>query len=635
MSGRWILLAAGLLVAACSLEPARPETGAKMTIVADIDGTKVAFDNYKLSWEPTDRIALASEGYGITNEYTYSREREDGKVVFEGDPLGLPAPYIAAWPYDYVQESEGDGFRVYFYNRQTVPAGGVSSDHMFLFATGEDELHFSPAVGLLKFTVKDPAVTQVEIATISDAPLAVNSVYNNGGWIDSDTGRLRILYGESDHVTVYPEEGKFVTGKPYYVAVPPGSYESGITVTLVNDENKEAFKHSYNTLQVEAGKVTNLGELDAEFDAPGLPDYVECSSPILFRHYGFSDPYGLPLDSTFDLGSCVYAGPSSADQGVGFLSLDERLKVTDDGIVSATEPVIGVVKVYSLVKPSCYRMVCFHFGGFAKDGVYYSINPDLQSAFVTNSSFSSDTVEDSYSGTVVIPASVTYNGVEYLVLGVMERAFWKCKNLVKVVLPEGLESIDVYSFNGCTSLEELNLPSTLKYMTNISTNSFVLNCPKLSITSKAERFPVDEYGNLYDDGWNKELIWLCEKTAGTNVIREGISGIGSGDGPLYNSFATAISFPASLKYDIWVNCFSGDFPNIEEIIVEFDTYEKFEAVFKYLRKDSGERVAGQFSRLKNRNSETPSAVRLSVPAAYASEYSTAVADYGFSALVTH
>ena len=100
--------------------------------------------------------------------------------------------------------------------------------------------------------------------------------------------------------------------------------------------------------------------------------------------------------------------------------------------------------------------------------------------------------------------------------------------------------------------------------------------------------------------------------------------------------ATAIKFPASLRYEIWVNAFRGDFPNIKEIIVDFPTYEEFERVFKHFRKDSShEYVAGIFSRLRNHRSETPSAIKLSVPSAYASEYATAVADYGFSSVVTH
>lgn len=635
MSGRWILLAAGVLLAACTAEPAQPERSGKTVIVAGIEGTKVAFDNYKLSWEPTDKIFLSAEGRGQSYVFSYARELEDGKAAFEGDEIMIPPPYYAAWPHDCVSYSGGDGFAVYFFREQIVPAGGVSHDHMFLFARGENELHFRPSVGLLKFTVKDPDITDIEIETVSGAPLAINSRTNNGAWIEADTGELRIWYGRSPFVVAVPQEGHFVPGEPYYVAVPPGNYAKGISVTLVNEAGQQAFKHSYNTLPVEAGKVTNLGEISAEFDAEGLPYSVDCGAPINNNYYSDYNPYGLTLDATFDLGSCVSVSPSKADQSVGFISMDNRIKVTPEGIVSAVEPAIGAVKVYSLVKPSCYRMVYFSFCGFKYKDMYFSIDPDEGTASITNSTYSTTTAADTYKGTVVVPASVYYNGVEYQVKSVMQYAFWNCHDLVKVVLPEGLEYVHTYSFNGCTSLEELNLPSTLQDLPDVSSNSFVVNCPKLSITSKAEGFPVDEYGNLYDERYKKELIWLCEKTTGTNVIKEGTTGIGGGDGPLYNSFATAISFPASLKYDIWVNSFRGDFPNIEEIRVEFDTYEKFETVFKHFRKDSGQWVAGQFSKLRNGNSESPSPVRLSVPAAYAAEYASAVADYGFSAVVTH
>ena len=635
MSGKWLLPAACLLLAACSVEPAQPEVSAKQTIVAGIEGTRVEFNNYKLSWESTDKIFLSAEGYAQSYIFSYARELEGGKAAFEGDEIMIPAPYHAAWPYDCVSYSGGDGFSVYFFREQTVPAGGVSRDHMLLFARGEDELHFRPAVGLLKFTVKDADIKYIDIGTVSGAPLAVNSRTNNGAWIEADTGELRIWYGKSDFIVVLPQEGHFVAGEPYYVAVPPGNYAKGISVTLYNEADQRAYKHSYNTLTVEAGKVTNLGEISAEFDVDGLPEYVECGAPIYNNHYGSYNPYGLELGSTFDLGSCVYVSPSKADQSVGYLSLDNRIKVTPEGVVSAVEPAIGAVKVYSLVKPSCYRIVYFSFCGFKYHDMYFSIDPDDGSAAITNSTYSTTSAPDTYSGTVVVPASVYCNGIEYPVRGVMKYAFENCKNLKKVVLPEGLTYIRVCSFNGCTSLEELNLPASLKDLPDVSSNSFVLDCPKLTITSKAEGFPVDEYGNLYDERYKKELVWLCEKTTGTNVIKEGTTGIGGGDGPLYNSFAKTISFPASLKYDIWVNSFRGGFPNLEEIKVDFATYDEFETVFGHFRIDSGYSVAGKFSRLRNNNSESPSAIKLSVPAAYVSEYSSAVADYGFAAIVTH
>lgn len=634
MSGKWFLLAAGLVLAACSLEPAQPESGAKMTLVASLDGTKVAFDNYKLSWEPEDKIYVCDQNYGCHEDFSFAEELPGGRAVFEGDYVGADGPYYACWPVESASYGNSEGIMVYFYREQTAPAGGVDRSHMLLFGKGGTELHFRPAVGLLKFSVKRSDIKYLYLEPIKPAPIAVNSASSNGALIDAD-GNLNILYGRSEWMRFEPEEDHFVPGEPYYIALPPGVYEEGILVSLFNDDDNPAHKFSFNALPVEAGKVTNLGEIDGEFDPEDYPLWIECDDPISSGYAWSGSPYGMPLGESFDLGSLIHIYPHSADQRVRYISMDERLKVTEDGIVSATGPVSSYVKVVSIVNPGCARIVYFDFGGVVKDGIYYRITEDGR-AFVTNSSFSSSYTKNSYSGTVVIPASINYNGTDYPVTEVLDCAFYSCPDLVKVVLPEGLLRIHVYAFDGCTSLEELNLPSTLVELSNVASNSFVEDCSRLSITSLSEYYPVDEYGNLYFSGYKEELVWLCEKTTGTNVIREGTMYIGGGTGPLYNSFAKAIRFPLSLTGEIWVNSFRGNFPNLEEIIVDYPTYEEFENIFKHYRIDSPhEYVAGTFSRLRNQRSESPSPIKLSVPAAYVSEYATAVADYGFSQVVTH
>lgn len=636
MSGRWFLLAAGLLLAACTVEPAQPEPDGKMTLVAGIDGTKVTFDNYKLAWESTDKMFVIEDNKGTSAVFSYKEDVSGGKARFEGNNLASEGPYRAVWPTEAVSYANSDEFVVYFYREQTIPARGVSKYHMFLYGEGGGELHFRPAVGLLKFTVKRSDVKRIRFSTVKAHFIAIDSETTNGASVDLD-GNLVLHYSRTDYMSILPEEGDFVAGEPYYIAFPPGVYDGGLVINLVNEADQEAIKFSYNDLTVQAGKVTNLGELDAEFAKDGLPQYIECDSPI--GNYSYSSenyPYGLSIDDVFDLGSLVSVYPSKADQTVAYVSMDERLKVTADGVVSATEPVLAGVKVYAVANPDCYRFVYFDFGGLKQNGIYFRIDAERNFAYVTNSSFSTDPVDDSYSGTVTVPASVSYGGKDYPVKTVLENAFSRCSNLVKVVLPEGLDCILPYAFNDCPLLEEVNIPSTLKDMMDVSSNSFANNCPKLSFTSASTIFPVDEYGNLYDEDYKKELVWLCEKTTGVNAIKEGITQIGSGDGPLHESMATAIKFPASLRYEIWVNAFRGDFPNIKEIIVDFPTYEEFERVFKHFRKDSShEYVAGIFSRLRNHNSDSPSAVKLSVPAAYVSEYSSAVADYGFAAVVTH
>ena len=56
---------------------------------------------------------------------------------------------------------------------------------------------------------------------------------------------------------------------------------------------------------------------------------------------------------------------------------------------------------------------------------------------------------------LIIPENIKYIG---------EKAFAGCKNLKKIVLPNGLISIDVGAFSNCESLEEIIIPDSVKFI---------------------------------------------------------------------------------------------------------------------------------------------------------------------------
>ena len=76
---------------------------------------------------------------------------------------------------------------------------------------------------------------------------------------------------------------------------------------------------------------------------------------------------------------------------------------------------------------------------------------------------------NTYSGNVVIPDSITYNGKRVPVIGIGYQAFKDCVNLTSVLIPEGVTMMLNEAFAGCTSLQAITLPST---MTSIYNNVF-------------------------------------------------------------------------------------------------------------------------------------------------------------------
>lgn len=92
------------------------------------------------------------------------------------------------------------------------------------------------------------------------------------------------------------------------------------------------------------------------------------------------------------------------------------------------------------------------------DGIYYIIE---NSATVTKN-------PNKYSGDIVIPASVTYEGNNYLVKRIDAYAFSDSNDLISIVLPEGLNYIDVYAFQRCSRLSYIELPNSINFIGNFA-----------------------------------------------------------------------------------------------------------------------------------------------------------------------
>ena len=96
------------------------------------------------------------------------------------------------------------------------------------------------------------------------------------------------------------------------------------------------------------------------------------------------------------------------------------------------------------------------------DGVtiYYKWANNNTELAVSYRGSSSGSYSNEYSGNVVIPSSVVYNGNTYSVTSIGERAFYYCSGLTSVTIPNSVTSIGGSVFSYCSGLTSVKVPVT-------------------------------------------------------------------------------------------------------------------------------------------------------------------------------
>lgn len=106
------------------------------------------------------------------------------------------------------------------------------------------------------------------------------------------------------------------------------------------------------------------------------------------------------------------------------------------------------------------------------DGIYYNLYEKGNIAEVTSN-------PNHYKGDVVIPEKVTYNDVDYRVTIIGGWAFYDCRSLTSVSIPNSVTSIEIRAFSGCRDLTSMTIPNNV---TSIGDLAFE-NCIKLTSLS--------------------------------------------------------------------------------------------------------------------------------------------------------
>ena len=127
-------------------------------------------------------------------------------------------------------------------------------------------------------------------------------------------------------------------------------------------------------------------------------------------------------------------------------------------------------------------------------GIWYDFNSSTKTASVTYRGSSYSSYEGEYSGSVVIPETVTYNGTTYSVTSIGKTAFDGCTSLTSVNIPNSVTSIGQSAFYGCSSLTSVTIPNSV---TSIGGGAFYECSSLTSVTIPNSVTSIGDYAFSY------------------------------------------------------------------------------------------------------------------------------------------
>lgn len=251
------------------------------------------------------------------------------------------------------------------------------------------------------------------------------------------------------------------------------------------DQYKSAYQWSkFDTIVAltdeELSMYGNIPQENTEID--NTIEGIYLTQPNCYRIYnGVNNTYGgCPEIFILDNGDGTYyvddllGGYYSQCRGYGFnYAMTGNIAIAEDGTITLKDShVIGwndgltsLIGTYDAAT-STFTIEAEYISGmkfyqtWVKDSKVFTINGINYRIGVGNTV---SVVKGNYSGDIVIPNEVSYNGISYSVSSIGTAFNW-CAGLTSVTIPSSVTCIGNYAFEDCSGLLSVNIPNSVTYI---------------------------------------------------------------------------------------------------------------------------------------------------------------------------
>ena len=122
---------------------------------------------------------------------------------------------------------------------------------------------------------------------------------------------------------------------------------------------------------------------------------------------------------------------------------------------------------------------------FMVDGIAYEKNGDGKSVAVCEGG--------DYTGDIAIPEKVTYDGATYSVTEIGSSAFYDCRGLTSVTIPNSVTEIGESPFEGCTGLTSVTFNAEYCESPSSYEHAFFIDCPLTSLVIGNDVTSIPDY----------------------------------------------------------------------------------------------------------------------------------------------